>query len=93
MEINKLIAVDEFRANHDIKISFIHLLQKYGQIEITTIEKTKYFNAEQLQQMGQYIRFYYELNIHPHGIDSTIMHLLLHVRNSYCLSDHLKYMN
>ena len=92
MKIDNLIAVNEFCLNYDIEISFINSMQKYGLIEITTIEKINYFNADQLQQMNRYIRFYYELNIHHKGIDS-IMHLLIHVRKHFSLYDHLKYMN
>ena len=92
MEPNKLIAVEEFCANHDIEQSFILSLQKYGLIEMTTIGKTNYFNAEQLLQMDRFILLYYELNPYSDGIDS-IMPLLLQVRRNYRLYDHLKYMS
>lgn len=86
------MAVKEFCANHDIELSFILSLQKYGMIEMTTIEDINYFNAEQLQQMDRYIQLYYELNPHSDEIDS-IMPLLLKVRRNYRLYDHLKYMS
>jgi hypothetical protein len=86
------MAVEEFCANHDIEISYINSLQKYGMIEITTIEKINYLNAEQLQQMDRYIRLYYKLKIRPQSMNS-IVHLLLHIRKNYRLCDHLKYMS
>lgn len=102
MKINNLIEVNKFCANHAIDISFIYSLLKNGMIEITTIDHTHYFNAEQLQQLDKYILFYYELNIHPEDIDS-IRHMCLNVKTFYnefmslssmiSYSEHLKYMN
>lgn len=92
MEINKLMAVEEFCANHDIELSFVLSLQKHGLIEMTRIEKINYFNAEQLQQMDRFIHLYYELNPYSNEINS-IMPLLLKVRRNYRLYDHLKYMS
>lgn len=78
MQTEYLIAVDEFCASHDIEISFISSLQQIGLIEITTIEEGRFIDAEQLQQLEKYIRFYYELDINLEGIDS-IKHLLQRV--------------
>lgn len=75
MQTEYLIAVDEFCARHNIEISFISSLQQTGLIEITTIEDSGFINAEQLQQLEKYIRFYYDLDINIEGID-TIKHLL-----------------
>ena len=78
METEYLIAVDEFCASHDIEISFISSLQETGLIEIIRIQESEFLNAEQLQELEKYIRFYYELNINLEGIDS-IKHLLQRV--------------
>lgn len=80
MKTEYLIAVDEFCACHDIEISFVSELQQYGLIEITTIEETRFINAEQLPHLEKYIRFYYELDINLEGIE-TIVHLLHRVNN------------
>ena len=80
METEYLIAVDHFCACHDIDVSFIRSLQQNGLIEITTVENTGFIDAEQLQQLEKYIRFYYELDINLEGID-VIMHLLNRVNN------------
>ena len=80
MKRDYLIAVDEFCASHDIEISFISSLQDTGLIETTTIEEAQFLNAEQLQELERYIRFYYELNINLEGIDS-IRHLLQRVNS------------
>jgi len=82
METNYLIAVEEFCTSHDIEISFISSLQETGLIEITRIEEADFFDAEQLQELEKYIRFYYELNINLEGIDS-IQHLLQRVNEMH----------
>lgn len=75
MQTENLIAVDEFCINHNIEISFISSLQKTGLIEITTIEETPFIEVEQLRQIEQFIRFYYDLDINLEGIE-TITHML-----------------
>ena len=75
MQIDNLIAVDEFCAKHNIEISFVSSLQRTGLIEITKIEDAGYIYVEQLQQLEKFIRFYYELKINIEGIE-TIAHLL-----------------
>ncbi len=78
MQSEYLIAVDEFCACHDIEISFVNSLQQTGLIETTIIGGVWFIDAEQLQQLEKYIRFYYELDINLEGIES-IMHLLQRV--------------
>ncbi len=75
MQTERLIAVDEFCANYNVEISFISSLQQNGLIEITSIEKTEFIDADQLLQLEKYIHLYYELDINLEGIE-TISHLL-----------------
>jgi MerR HTH family regulatory protein len=75
MQTEYLISVDEFCANHNIEISFISSLQQTGLIEITTIEETRFIDADQLQQLEKFMRFYYDLDINLEGIE-TITHML-----------------
>ncbi|MDP2339071.1 MAG: chaperone modulator CbpM [Bacteroidota bacterium] len=44
-------------------------------IEIRSVEEATVIDAEQLQQLEKFIRFYYELDINLEGIE-TITHLL-----------------
>ncbi len=75
MQTKNLIAVNEFCINHNIEISFISALHQTGLIEIATIEEATFIDADQLQQVEQFIRFYYDLDINIEGIE-TINHLL-----------------
>lgn len=82
METDYLIAVDEFCTSHNIEVSFINSLEQTGLIEITTIKDVWYIDAEQLQLLEKYMRFYYELDINLEGIDS-IKHLLQRVNDMH----------
>jgi len=75
MQTENLIDIKEFCVNHNIEISFISSLKQTGLIEITTVKETEFIDAEQLQQLEKFIRFYYELDINLEGIE-TINHLL-----------------
>lgn len=75
MQKKCLIAVDEFCANHDIEVSFVSSLEQTGLIEIITVEESGYIEADQLRQLEQCLRFYYDLDINIAGIE-TITHLL-----------------
>jgi len=80
MQTEYLIAIDEFCANHNIEAAFISSLQQNGLIEITTIKKTGFIDAGDLQQLERIIRFYYELDINLEGIE-TIIHLLQRINS------------
>jgi hypothetical protein len=75
MQTENLIDINAFCINHNIEISFISSLKQTGLIKITTIKETEFIDAEQLQQLEKFIRFYYELDINLEGIE-TINHLL-----------------
>ncbi|HEY5508001.1 MAG TPA: chaperone modulator CbpM [Paludibacter sp.] len=75
MQIENLIALDEFCVKHEIEISFIDSLQQNGLIEITMIENAWFIDSDQLLQLEKFVRFYYELDINLEGIE-TISHLL-----------------
>ncbi|TRZ74336.1 MAG: MerR family transcriptional regulator [Bacteroidetes bacterium] len=75
MQTEYLIAVDEFCAIHNIEISFISSLRQTGLIDIATIKQTGFINANQLDRLEKFVRFYYELDINVEGIE-TITHLL-----------------
>ena len=49
MRTKKLIPVNDFCINHQIDTSFIDSLRDTGLIEIKTLKKNLFFDAEQLQ--------------------------------------------
>ena len=80
MQTKYLIALEEFCASHNVEISFISSLQQTGLIDVTTIEETSFIDANQLQQLEKFIRFYYEFDINLEGIE-TITHLLQRINS------------
>lgn len=74
-QLNNVVAVTDFCINHNIEVSFIASLHQNGLIEITTINGAAFIDADQLQQLEKFVRFYYELDINVAGIE-TIAHLL-----------------
>ncbi len=70
MERQDLVSATEFCSSHDLEVSFIHILEQYGLLEITTIEETTYLPASQLPQVERIARLYSELGINMEGIDA-----------------------
>ena len=75
MAIQKLIAVKEFCAHHDISAEFLFDLQHNEIIELVTIKKTSFIDVKQLPSLEKVIRLYRDLQINVEGIQ-TILQLL-----------------
>jgi hypothetical protein len=80
IQLDDLIAVNEFCVHHKIEISFIELLQQNGLIKINTIESKYFVEKEQLPQLEKIVLFYYDLNINLEGIE-TITYLLKRIED------------
>lgn len=78
MEKDDLIPANEFCQSHHLSVTFIHTLQQFGLLEVTTIEETIYFPASELPQAERIARLHNELGINMEGIDA-IKHLLQRV--------------
>ena len=75
MPTHRLIEVNKFCTSHNIEVSFISSLRETGLIEIHFDQESAFLEAEQLQQVEQFIRFHYDLDINIEGIE-CINHLL-----------------
>ena len=75
MAAEQLIPAAEFCEYHHIDITFIRSLNDYGLLEISTIEGTVFIHPDSLQQVEQFMRLHYDLDINLAGIDA-ITHLL-----------------
>jgi vacuolar-type H+-ATPase subunit I/STV1 len=89
MNKSSLIPANEFCNSHNIEISFITSLQEAGLLEITTIEKTEYFQESHLHELEKIVRLYYELDINLEGIE-TVIHLLQRINDMQDEIIHLK---
>ena len=80
MQTDELILAEEFCSYYKVEYSFINDLQRFGLVEITSIETSNYIPQNQLQRLEQMIRLHYDLNINLEGLDA-IAHLLDRVQN------------
>lgn len=72
VDTRDLIQATDFCINHHIDISFIHMIQENGWIEIISIDEKFYIQPGQLQLLERIMRLHYELNINPEGIETAI---------------------
>lgn len=79
---NNLISLNEFCFIHNIKISFISLLEQNRLIEIITQNETAYIDINDLHQLEKIVWFYFDLNINLEGIE-TITHLLQRINTMH----------
>ena len=80
MKTDRLIAINEFCANHNIEISFISSLKSTGLIDVINVREDLFIDSEQLQQLEKIVRFYYDFDINLEGIE-TITHLLQQLKS------------
>jgi hypothetical protein len=80
MESAQLIPAEEFCTYYNIDVSFIQSLEEFGLIEVTTVEERGFIAPDQLKDLEQFVRLYYDLGINLEGIDA-ITNILQKVRN------------
>lgn len=79
MQTATLVPIHVFCINHNIDVSFIHSLQKFGLAEIIEIEETAFIPEERLTELELFVRLHRELDINLEGIDA-ISHLLQRIK-------------
>ena len=80
METTHLISTDEFCSHYKVEYSFINSLQRFGLIEIMTIEESRFINTDNLTELEKFARLHYDLDINLEGIE-TINYLLEKIKN------------
>ena len=75
METANYISVTKFCTHHELDYAFIRSLDKYGLVQIFTIEEDQFIEKGQLRELEKMMRLHYELHINLEGIDA-IYHLL-----------------
>ncbi|HEY0670073.1 MAG TPA: chaperone modulator CbpM [Sphingobacteriaceae bacterium] len=78
MENKSMVPVELLCTHYDIEFSFIHSLQEYGLVEVTTIQEVQYIREEQIDDIERIMRLYNDLDINIEGID-VVFHLLRRV--------------
>lgn len=79
MENERWISLESLAGYYQIELSFIHTLQDYGLVQITTVENEPCVDRECIGDIERLIRLHYDLEINMAGIDA-ISHLLERIR-------------
>lgn len=84
-----LILIKEYCEHCKIEQSFVQSLQEEGLLEITVVSDELYIKEEQLNELEQFRRWHYDLNINIEGIDA-LKHLINKVTKMQHEINHLK---
>lgn len=76
----KKITYTECLQIYQVEASFLDELQSSGLIEIVIEEEDRYIEYNYLQEIEQFVRWHYELEINMEGIEA-LHHMLQQVRN------------
>ena len=69
MQVENMIALNEFCSSHGIDISFVQSLEDNGLIEIIIVDQAMCITAEELPRLERIVRLHDELDINLEGID------------------------
>ena len=72
MEQQHLIPASEFCVHYNIDVTFLHTLQAYGLVPVTTVDETVFIDADDLPEVERIIHLHQELNINLEGIDAIL---------------------
>ena len=84
-----LILIKEYCEQYEIEQHFVQSLQEEGLLEITVVSDELYIKEEQLNELEQFRRWHYDLNINIEGIDA-MRHLINKVTKMQQEINHLK---
>ena len=88
MNIQRLLYSECLRI-YEVEESFIESLHEVGLIKVSYHEEEKFIEYDELTNLEQFIRWYYEMDINLEGIDA-LRHLLEKVKLLQSEVDQLK---
>lgn len=74
---------------YDVEESFIESLHEVGLIHVVSADEEKFIEFDELSDLEQFIRWYYEMDINVEGIDA-LRHMLKKVKLLQLEVDRLK---
>ncbi|MFI5124057.1 MAG: chaperone modulator CbpM [Chitinophagales bacterium] len=89
MSDQEIIPIETCCSYYHIEQEFIQTLEEYGLISISYQETKRFIHPEDMPQLEQFSRLYYELNINVPGIDA-LQHLLEKIKKLQQESDELR---
>lgn len=72
MEPQHLIPASHFCVYYNIDVSFLHTLQDYGLLQVTTQNETVFIDADDLSDVEKIIHLHQDLDINLEGIDAIL---------------------
>ena len=75
MEPQQLIPASDFCMHYNIEVSFLHTLQDYGLLRVTSSNEALFIDTDDLSDIEKIIHLHRELDINLEGID-VILQLL-----------------
>lgn len=75
MEPQHLIPAAEFCVHYNIEVRFLHRLQDYGLLRVTTMDETLFIDADDVADAEKIMHLHQDLDINFEGID-VILQLL-----------------
>lgn len=72
MEPQHLIPATEFCVHYNIEVSFLHTLQDYGLLHVTTRNEGMFIDADALGDMEKILHLHRDLDINLEGIDVVL---------------------
>lgn len=75
----KYILIQDYCSISNIEPDFIHALAAENMIILKTISGEQYLEEDQIEDLEQYIRLHYDMEINIEGIDA-IRHLLSRIK-------------
>ena len=89
MMSEKKITFTECLQIYQVEETFLDELQSSGLIEIIIEEENRYIEYNYLEEIEQFVRWHYELEINMQGIEA-LHHMLQQVRNLQTDIEHLR---
>src|SRR6476620_4263724 len=72
MDAQQLIPASDFCVYYNIEVSFLHALQDYGLVQVTTQNETVFIDADDLNDVEKIIHLHHDLDINLEGIDAIL---------------------
>ena len=69
---NQLIPAQPFCVHYNIEVQFLHTLQDYGLLRVTTVNETAFIDAEDLSDVEKIVHLHQDLDINLEGIDAIL---------------------
>lgn len=85
----EIIPLETYCSYYNIELEFIQTLEEYGLISISYQEAKGFIQKEDVSQLEQFSRLYYELSINVPGIDA-LHHLLEKIKTLQNETDALR---